>query len=143
MLVTSCDSPWIPISCTNIFYVIKLFHFPVVIQLYQLAFAIFGIYQLLTLRLKPYHSYPSHSLWPLPWANDFDLASMISIASTSIIKVLRAWSFKLDPWVLSSNPNIGPLLTWFDAPKFHPKDSHLVDSSSKLSNYYQNSARIF
>ena len=35
-----------------------------------------------------------------------------------------------------------PLLTWFGAPKLHQSDSQLVDSSSKLSNHYPNSARI-
>ena len=52
--------------------VIELFHFPVVIPFYWLAFVVFGIYQLLTLQLEPYHSYRSQSLWLLQWVNDLD-----------------------------------------------------------------------
>ena len=65
-----------------------------------------------------------------------------TIASPSIIKVFRSSSFKLDPWVLSSDPNTA-LAYLFGAPKFHQSDSQLVDSSFRLSNHYPNSARIF
>ena len=51
---------------------IEPFHFPVVILFYQLVFTTFGIYQLITFQLKPYHSYRFHSLRPLSQANDFD-----------------------------------------------------------------------
>ena len=79
MWATSSGSPKILISCINIVYLygslrqgIGPFHFPVVIQFYRLAFAILGIYQFLTSQLGPYHFYQSHSLWPFPWANDFN-----------------------------------------------------------------------
>ena len=71
MRATSSGFPKILISCTNVLYVhgslrqgIEPFHFPVVITFYQLAFAIFGIYQLLT------------SAWTIPFLSVSQLMTL-------------------------------------------------------------------